>query len=580
MKKSVRKKGWFKRISAVIMAVALILSGISIPDGLFAVKAKAAESMSAIWTYADTNDKMYDSNGNKVTKLEGNSGKLLNSDNNELTVDATSGKFASNGSNAYQTNAGTLFTFPIVKGAGRCTITLKSESTLTASNIELDGMQDTTVQAKGNKIYEITGYVNNGAENVALKVGVNTYLYSIQIDSSTSTATTSASFSDNKLNDFKTGTDKKISAVWDYSTNNTMTAAANNTTATVIQSGKGTYTNADGDVLYIDASKGKFYPDASNKRIQINTGTKLYVPVIGDKAVITLIVNKNNISAVDNTKDILSSYWKVSGRTVRKAECISNTKLDGSYNTVTIECYLTGDEGDIELESVYNSSTYIQSVSVECMEFEKTSIKGTITSASAIPDGTSVVAVNKTTGMQYSGIISDSMYSVDVPVEDEEMEYELSISNPAYIITNGITSVKISKEASSQVTADITIMKLSTKTVTGNITGIADEYDVSQLGVSFLTDADTEYVPEVVMAADKKSYSARVEEGVTYNVVLTGADDYEIMSAHSGVSYTEDGTLDITAGLKPTYAVTLNLPDEPDLTGKNIIYTYLSLIHI
>ena len=574
MKKSVRKKGWFKRISAVIMAVALILSGISIPDGLFAVKAKAAESMSAIWTYADTNDKMYDSNGNKVTKLEGNSGKLLNSDNNELTVDATSGKFASNGSNAYQTNAGTLFTFPIVKGAGRCTITLKSESTLTASNIELDGMQDTTVQAKGNKIYEITGYVNNGAENVALKVGVNTYLYSIQIDSSTSTATTSASFSDNKLNDFKTGTDKKISAVWDYSTNNTMTATANNTTATVIQSGKGTYTNADGDVLYIDASKGKFYPDASNKRIQINTGTKLYVPVIGDKAVITLIVNKNNISAVDNTKDILSSYWKVSGRTVRKAECISNTKLDGSYNTVTIECYLTGDEGDIELESVYNSSTYIQSVSVECMEFEKTSIKGTITSASAIPDGTSVVAVNKTTGMQYSGIISDSMYSVDVPVEDEEMEYELSISNPAYIITNGITSVKISKEASSQVTADITIMKLSTKTVTGNITGIADEYDVSQLGVSFLTDADTEYVPEVVMAADKKSYSARVEEGVTYNVVLTGADDYEITSAHSGVSYTEDGTLDITAGLKPTYAVTLNLPDEPDLTGKNIIYTY------
>ena len=574
MKKSVRKKGWFKRISAVIMAVALILSGISIPDGLFAVKAKAAESMSAIWTYADTNDKMFDSNGNKVTKLEKNSGKLLNSDNNELTVDATSGKFASNGSSAYQTNAGTLLTFPIVKGAGRCTITLKSEITLTASDIELYGMQDTTVQAKGSKIYEITGYVDNGAENVALKIGVNTYLYSIQIDSSTSIAATSAAFSDNKLNGFKTGTDKKISAVWDYSTNNKLTAAANNTTATVVQSGKGTYTNADGDVLYIDASKGKFYPDASNKRIQINTGTKLYIPVIGDKAVITLIVNKNNISAVDNTKDILSSYWKVSGRTVRKAECISNTKLDGSYNTVTIECYLTGDEGDIELESVYNSSTYIQSVSVECMELEKTSIKGTITSASAIPDGISVVAVNKTTGLQYSGIISDSMYSVDVPVEDEEMEYELSISNPAYIITNGITSVKISKEASSQVTADITIMKLSTKTVTGNITGIADEYDVSQLGVSFLTEADTEYVPEVVMAADKKSYSARVEEGVTYNVVLTGADDYEITSAHSGVRYTEDGTLDITAGLKPTYAVTLNLPDEPDFTGKNIMYTY------
>ncbi len=52
------------------------------------------------------------------------------------------------------------------------------------------------------------------------------------------------------------------------------------------------------------------------------------------------------------------------------------------------------------------------------------------------------------------------MYSIEVPVEDTEMEYELSISNPAYIITSDITSVKISKEASSEVTADITIMKL------------------------------------------------------------------------------------------------------------------------
>ena len=98
MKKSVRKKGWFKRISAVIMAVALILSGLYIPDGLFAVKAKAAESMSATWTYEDTNDKMYDSNGNNVTKLQKNSGKLLNSKGDELVIDATSGKFSSNGS--------------------------------------------------------------------------------------------------------------------------------------------------------------------------------------------------------------------------------------------------------------------------------------------------------------------------------------------------------------------------------------------------------------------------------------------------------------------------------------------------
>ena len=158
--------------------------------------------MSATWTYEDTNDKMYDSNGNNVTKLQKNSGKLLNSKGDELVIDATSGKFSSNGSNAYQTNNGTVLTFPVVAGA------------LTVSDIELDGMEDVTVQSKGSKIYEITGYVKKNAENVALTIGINTYLYSMQIDSSTSVATTSAAFSADKLSEFETG--KTISAEWSY----------------------------------------------------------------------------------------------------------------------------------------------------------------------------------------------------------------------------------------------------------------------------------------------------------------------------------------------------------------------------
>ena len=569
MKKSVRKKGWFKRISAVIMAVALILSGLYIPDGLFAVKAKAAESMSATWTYEDTNDKMYDSNGNNVTKLQKNSGKLLNSKGDELVIDATSGKFSSNGSNAYQTNNGTVLTFPVVAGAGNCTITLKSESALTVSDIELDGMEDVTVQSKGSKIYEITGYVKKNAENVALTIGINTYLYSMQIDSSTSAATTSAAFSADKLSEFETG--KTISAEWSYDN----TISDNKTT---IQSGNGTYTNSDGDVLYVDASSGKFAPSSSNKRIQVNLKTQLTMPAMGDKAVIRLTAYKNtcddkdeNEEKVKDISNILGKYLDLSGRVLEKAECVScaANSEDKNYLDLEFVCYLTGDEGELTLNFLNTTdgkNNYIKSLSIQCEELEKTAIKGTVTSSSTIPDGTCVVATNKTTGLQYSGEISDKMYFIEVPVEDTEMEYELSISNPAYIITDGITS--------SEVTADITIMKLSTKTVSGAITGFADDYDVSELGIIFSTDEDTEYVPEVTIADDKKSYSAKVEEEVTYSVALTGVDDYEITSAHSGISYTEDGTLDITAGLKPTYAVTLNLPDEPDLTDKNVTYTY------
>ena len=571
MKKSVRKKGWFKRISAVIMAVALILSGISIPDGLFAVKAKAAENSSASWSMSDKMYKEGDSE-NTVSELNKAKGTLVNSNNDELILDATSAKIT-NRNQDFQVNTDLVLTFPLVENARTCTITIQSYNELTNDNIEIAGMSDyvfTTDTTTSYKSYIIKGVVNKGVTEVSVKLKLNTYFNSIKIDSSTSTATTSAAFSADKLSGFETG--KTISAEWNYS-NGTISDSGSNTQ---IYNKTGKYTNKDGDVLYIDASKengAAFKLDSSYSRIQLNKGVEINVPVVGDKAVITLLLSKNYTGTT--TEDILTdSMISINDNSnLLYKKCTSNEKYDDNYRKIEITCYLSGAEGEITVISNV-AKNYLQSLSIQCEELEKTSIKGTITSASAIPDGTSVVAVNKTTGQQYSGIISDSMYSVDVPVEDEEMEYELSISNPAYIITSGITSVKVSKEASGQVTADITIMKLSTKMVTGNITGIADEYDVSQLGVSFLTDADTEYVPEVVMAADKKSYSARVEKGVTYNVVLTGADDYEITSAHSGVSYTEDGVLDITAGLKPTYAVTLNLPDKPDLTGKNIIYTY------
>ena len=571
MKKSVRKKGWFKRISAVIMAVALILSGISIPDGLFAVKAKAAENSSASWSMSDKMYKEGDSE-NTVSELNKAKGTLVNSNNDELILDATSAKIT-NRNQDFQVNTDLVLTFPLVENARTCTITIQSYNELTNDNIEIAGMSDyvfTTDTTTSYKSYIIKGVVNKGVTEVSVKLKLNTYFNSIKIDSSTSTATTSAAFSADKLSGFETG--KTISAEWNYS-NGTISDSGSNTQ---IYNKTGKYTNKDGDVLYIDASKengAAFKLDSSYSRIQLNKGVEINVPVVGDKAVITLLLSKNYTGTT--TEDILTdSMISINDNSnLLYKKCTSNEKYDDNYRKIEITCYLSGAEGEITVISNV-AKNYLQSLSIQCEELEKTSIKGTITSSSAIPDGTSVVAVNKTTGLQYSGIISDNMYSVEVPVEDEEMEYELSISNPAYIITSGITSVKVSKEASGQVTADITIMKLSTKMVTGNITGITDEYDVSQLGVSFLTDADTEYVPEVVMAADKKSYSARVEKGVTYNVVLTGADDYEITSAHSGVSYTEDGVLDITAGLKPTYAVTLNLPDKPDLTGKNIIYTY------
>lgn len=52
--KSRRRREWFRRSSAMFMALALIISGLSLPEGLFSITAKAAEKASAEWTVSST----------------------------------------------------------------------------------------------------------------------------------------------------------------------------------------------------------------------------------------------------------------------------------------------------------------------------------------------------------------------------------------------------------------------------------------------------------------------------------------------------------------------------------------------
>ena len=64
--KSRRRREWFRRSSAMFMALALIISGLSLPEGLFSITAKAAEKASAEWTVSST---MYADGDNQVSWL-------------------------------------------------------------------------------------------------------------------------------------------------------------------------------------------------------------------------------------------------------------------------------------------------------------------------------------------------------------------------------------------------------------------------------------------------------------------------------------------------------------------------------
>lgn len=566
--KSRRRREWFRRSSAMFMALALIISGLSLPEGLFSITAKAAEKASAEWTVSST---MYadGDNDNSVTELNGKLGKLVNSNNDELLINANSGKITKRSSD-YLVNPNTELTFPIVNNAKTCTITLRAYVAVTADNMAFTGMSNikiTEQSGNGWAYYIIEGTVDKGASSVTLTTNVQNYFQSIKVDSSTSYATTSASFAD--------GGDTK--AEWGYS--ETVLSSKGSTSS--IQSDTGTYTNGDKDVLYVDATSGKFQPktDGTN-RIQVNTGTKIVIPAAGDKAVIKLTVNKN----VGTDKDsILGNTLNITGsdKVLRKMECISCVaNSDSGYVDVEFECYLTGDEGELTLD--VKTNTYIRNLSIECIELNKKVINGTITSKSDIPSDMQVVATNNTTGLTYTSDITvaengkSGTYSIEVPAEDEVMEYEISLSNPAYQIKSGIYKHSVSTETAAKITADLTVISLDTCTVTGKINGITDGYFTEDFELVFTTTEETDYVPEVTIDTDTWKYTAKFEKGVSYSVAVKGANDYEVTSVSDGIKYSEDAELDITVGLKPTYAVTVSLPEEPDLTGKNVKYIYMN----
>ena len=298
----------------MIMAVAMIISVIPFPEGLFHVTAAAAVKMSATWTYTDT---MYDSSNNEVSELSGSIGILVNTNNDVLNVDASSGKMSNRKKLGYgsdfQINNGTVLTFPIIKGAKRCTITIQAFNELTTENITAAGLDNVTITPLSNngwKKYEISGNVEKNTEEIKLTVGLDTYFQEMTVDSSTSLAVTSAGFAE--------GGD--TTAEWTYS--NGSVVASNS--ASSIQKTTGTYTNTDGDVLYVDASAGKFAPDTTQQyRIQINATTQMTIPAAGEKATLTLIINKNNIST-DTQSVLTDKYLSLSGTGLLKAECTKN----------------------------------------------------------------------------------------------------------------------------------------------------------------------------------------------------------------------------------------------------------------
>ena len=324
MDRSKRKKPEFRRIAAMIMAAAMIISVIPFPEGLFHVTAAAALKMSATWTAA--NSTLTDSDDAEAASVK--VGKLTNDTGDTIQISGTL-TFTKRNSD-FLANSGVSLDIPVVEGAKTCTLTIVSFYDITESNanpVLVSGMENVKITRTGTgdwSTYTITGTPDKNVSAVTLTMQKQEYFRSVQADSSTSLAVTSASFAE--------GGD--TTAEWTYSNGSVL--ASNSTSS--IQNTTGTYTNTDGDVLYVDASTGKFAPSGSY--IQINNTTKMTVPVIGDKAVLTAVVYKGG-TGTDISEVLDGTHLNLTGTGLLKAECVSNVTApeDSSSRKVEIVCY-------------------------------------------------------------------------------------------------------------------------------------------------------------------------------------------------------------------------------------------------
>lgn len=94
-------------------------------------------------------------------------------------------------------------------------------------------------------------------------------------------------------------------------------------------------------------------------------------------------------------------------------------------------------------------------------------------------------------------------------------------------------------------------------------------------GLKFTATSDSIYiVPEVTFNTTDKTYSVVLEQGTTYKVEAVGVDEYDMITPNGAIKYSVDTTLNLEFNKKVFYTVTIVLGSTPDLSGKNIVYTF------
>lgn len=175
-------------------------------------------------------------------------------------------------------------------------------------------------------------------------------------------------------------------------------------------------------------------------------------------------------------------------------------------------------------------------------------VSGEVTAPQELTDY-SLVFTNKATGAATSASVVNGKYTANL---NSKYSYAVSLENAnGYVVVEG-DELSLAKAPA---THNVKVLSVSLVTVTGELKGdMTDEALAKAAFVIKAQDADKIYVPSIVWSG--RNFTASLEKGVKYDLILEGVDDYEVKTPE--ISADNDENIDIIVTLKPVYEVTIN----------------------
>ncbi len=239
----------------------------------------------------------------------------------------------------------------------------------------------------------------------------------------------------------------------------------------------------------------------------------------------------------------------------------------GEYDASAKCQLLTFYPAESGLYKIYSTNEKLVLARIYREAFNDITVTGTVSAPAGMGDY-QLVFTNSLNGLTATATVENGAYTVTLK---DGYSYDLSLVDAnGYVITEG-KSVTIAKGAAT-VAQDVTILQVDLVTVSGSIVGL-DAAHLPNAVIEFK--ADTVFKPEITVSGS--SYTAVLEKGVTYELSVSGVNDYTL-AGQTSVSYSADTTADITLEAKPVYAITVD-PEgcaPADLAAATFTFTNLN----